>query len=202
MAEETRSFKLTGSAAQAYNGEDNLPKKRPRRKKQEGGEMAESAGSPDPATWLKAPLTPVPSMMRPVIQVAMHPNVPAVPIVPTVATVPTMPIVDQSGGTVKHIKVELKKRVTTHKVKLQPKKEVLKKKVQSKKVRKITMGVKSLHKRMTRAKKVQRNVTEMPLEKLKELLVSKKLIKANSKAPESILRQIAADSQLVANKIL
>jgi hypothetical protein len=42
----------------------------------------------------------------------------------------------------------------------------------------------------------------MPLEKLKELLVSKKLIKANSKAPESILRQIAADSQLVANKIL
>ena len=42
----------------------------------------------------------------------------------------------------------------------------------------------------------------MPLDKLREHLIQKKLIKATSKAPESILRQIAADSQIVAGKSL
>jgi len=203
IVDDTRSFKLVGTAAQEYSGEGGQ-KKRQRRKKQDGGgdPVAEWAGSPDPSTWLKAPLTPVQPSIRPVIQVSTH--LPMAPLpVPPVAHVAHVAHVEQAGGTVKHIKVELKKRVATHKVKLHPKKdEKLSKKKQSKKVRKITVGVKSLHKRMTRAKKVQRKVTEMPLEKLKELLISKKLIKANSKAPESILRQIAADSQLVANKIL
>jgi len=42
----------------------------------------------------------------------------------------------------------------------------------------------------------------MPLDKLKEELVKKKLIKPTSKAPESVLRQIAADAQIVAGKAL
>jgi len=37
------------------------------------------------------------------------------------------------------------------------------------------------------------------LEELKTYLIEKKLIGPNSKAPESILRQIAADSQIVSS---
>jgi uncharacterized protein YjeT (DUF2065 family) len=55
---------------------------------------------------------------------------------------------------------------------------------------------------MTRAKKMHKKVKEMPLDKLREELISKKLIKSTSKAPESILRQIATDAQIVDSKSL
>jgi uncharacterized protein YjeT (DUF2065 family) len=118
------------------------------------------------------------------------------------------PIQPQLGGgaDTKIIKVELKKKIQTKKVQLQPKKTDVPikgaKKLQTKKARKITLGIKSLHKRMDRAKKMTRKVKEMPLEKLREQLIQKKLIKATSKAPESVLRQIAADAQIVAGKAL
>jgi len=38
---------------------------------------------------------------------------------------------------------------------------------------------------------------EMPLDRLKKQLVEQGLIKTTSKAPESVLRQIAADAQIV-----
>ena len=41
----------------------------------------------------------------------------------------------------------------------------------------------------------------MPLDKLKEELIKKKLIRPTSKAPESVLRQIARDSQMVATSM-
>ena len=119
---------------------------------------------------------------------------------------PQQPQQLQQGGS-KPIKVELKKKHDTKKVQLHPKKiEAPKvpfvKKHHTHKVRKVSLGVSSLHKRMTRAKKMHKKVKEMPLDKLKEHLVSKKLIKSTSKAPESVLRQIAADSQIVASKSL
>ena len=42
----------------------------------------------------------------------------------------------------------------------------------------------------------------MPLEILREKLIKGGLIKSNSKAPESVLRQIAADAEVVKNKAL
>ena len=42
----------------------------------------------------------------------------------------------------------------------------------------------------------------MPIEVLKEKLVKGGLIKPTSKAPESVLRQIAADAAVVKNKAL
>jgi len=210
---EVRSVSITGQAVQDLQGGEGK-KKRATRKKQEGGSItasaAESAGSPNPATWLKAPVDYVQPVVRPVIHVSTHGSM---PLQQPQSLQQPQPLQQsqppqqhqstvQEGG-VKHIKVELKKKVATHKVKLNPKKaDKPKKKHQTKKVRKITVGIHSLHKRMTRAKKVQKKITDMPIDKLKELLVSKKLIKSNSKAPESILRQIAADSQLVAKKVL
>ena len=69
-------------------------------------------------------------------------------------------------------------------------------------MRKVTLGVSSLHKRLTRAKKMREKVKEVPINELKEQLVKKGLIKSSSKAPESVLRQIALDSQIVAGKAL
>ena len=114
----------------------------------------------------------------------------------------------QDGGDEKRIKVELKKKQFTKKVQLHPKKDgpqkvpVMKKSETRKKNRKVLLGVSSLHKRMTRAKKMHKKVKEMPLDKLREELISKKLIKSTSKAPEAILRQIATDAQIVDSKSL
>jgi hypothetical protein len=106
----------------------------------------------------------------------------------------------QGGG-----KVKLDKSPPTKKVRLEPKKDlkdlVKETTIKKKKTRKITMGLVSLKKRQTRAKKISEKVKEMPLEKLRKHLIEKNLIKPTSKAPESILRQIAADSQIVSDGI-
>lgn len=110
-----------------------------------------------------------------------------------------------SGGAVAHdsdkkIHVELRKSVTPKKVHLNPKK--IHKPSEhhankTKKVRKITLGLSSMHKRVTRAKKIRDHVKEMPIDDLRKELIKRGLIKETSKAPESILRQIASDAQIV-----
>ena len=193
MAEQVRTFKLTGAAAEEYSGKP--PKKRcGTRKKQDGGTMLRGvsdnamgvkgmenpgitrAGSPEPSTWLSYSSTTklVPPMTHPVINRAPTP--------PALSAAPTSQYKAQGGEAkdTKNIKVELKKSISAKKVKLHPKKAEMKsvpKKGQTKKSRKITLGVAQLHKRMTRAKKVQHKVKAMPIESLKKLLIEKKLIK-------------------------
>lgn len=95
------------------------------------------------------------------------------------------------GKTIKLHKKEEKAKVKLHSKKVEVKKHL------TKKNRKIILGLVSLKKRQTKASKIKQSVKEMPLEDLKKHLVAKGLIKTGSKAPESILRQIAADSQIV-----
>jgi hypothetical protein len=119
----------------------------------------------------------------------------------------TDPTKQAGGSDNKLIKVELKKTATPKRVHLNPKKHnapkaVLVKKDKTKKVRKVTLGVSSLHKRITRAKKLKEKVKQVPIQQLREQLIKKGLIKPTSKAPESVLRQIATDSQIVAGKAL
>jgi hypothetical protein len=214
MEDGVRSVRITGEAAKILGGE---VKKRATRKKQAGGstivrgvsedimavkgvEPAMNAASTNPAKWLSYSSTTAPAhFVPPRTPVSMNPN----PVSASESAAPTAMYRGQ-GGEIKNIRVELKKRESAKKVKLHPKKEskpVLKKSL-TKKSRKITLGVASLHKRMTRAKKVQHTMKAMPIDKLKKLLIQKKLIKPTSKAPESILRQIAADSQIVEGKSL
>ena len=117
---------------------------------------------------------------------------------PVPVSVAGPPVAPQAGG-----KVKLDKSHPTKKVRLEPKKDLkdLPTNPKKKKTRKITMGLVSLKKRQTRAKKISEKVKEMPLEKLRKHLIDRNLIKATSKAPESILRQIAADSQIVSDGI-
>jgi hypothetical protein len=211
---DLRAFKLTGAAAAEYTG---VPRRRrATKKKQEGGDMLRGvsanamevkgmenpgitrAGLPEPSSWLSYSSTTklTPPMVQPVMNRAPTPA--------ALSAAPTAQYKAQGGDT-KNIKVELKKSTSAKKVKLHPKKAESKpaaKKSQTKKSRKITLGVAQLHKRMTRAKKVQHKVKAMPIESLKKLLIEKKLIKSTSKAPEAILRQIAADSQIMDGKSL
>ncbi len=207
---------LTGSAAADLSG-GQLKKERKRsvKKSVTGGESAPASLTPSAPS---APPTPA----------SVTPSTPA-SLTPAASLAPTAsltPISITEGGT-KRIRVELKKRISTKKVHLQPK-GVKKVSVlssspasssspsapssasssapssasQTKKSRKVTLGVKALHKRMTRAKKMTRKVKEMSLTQLREHLIQKKLIKPTSKAPEAVLRQMAADAQIVAGKAL
>jgi hypothetical protein len=162
-------------------------------------QIAATAASPNSNTWLKYPSgAPVP----PPVNTTPAPS--HIPSSPDKSAAPTGQY-SQQGGT-KHVKVELKKKITAKKVHLNPKKteapKHISKKHHTRKVRKVTLGVSSLHKRITRAKKLHKNVKDMPIDKLKEKLVKGGLIKTNSKAPENVLRQIATDAEVVAKKAL
>jgi hypothetical protein len=163
--------------------------------------VATNAASPNSNTWLKYPAgAPVPPPVN------THGVAPShTPSSPDKSAAPTAQYA-QAGGNTKHVKVELKKKTTAKKVHLNPKKseapKQISKKHQTRKVRKVTLGVSNLHKRITRAKKLHKSVKEMPLDALKAKLVKGGLIKSTSKAPEKLLRQIAGDAEVVAKKAL
>lgn len=167
--------------------------------------LAATAAPPTPAAWLKYPVgAPVPP--------AIHPAPSHVPSSPNAAAAPTnqyavsTPAAQQGGN--KQVKVHLQpKKTPTKKVHLQPKKTdahkaIPLKKGPTRKIRKVTLGVSSLHKRITRAKKLHRTIKGMPIDKLKEKLVKGGLIKATSKAPPQVLQQIARDADIIAKKAL
>jgi hypothetical protein len=217
MPDEIKSVNITGNAAADISGGKRT--RRTAKKKQDGGadevrgvspvmnsvkgiesttSVAANAGSSNSNTWLKYPTgAPVP----PKINFSPEPS--HIPSSPDKSAAPTGQYA-QAGGS-KHIKVELKKKATAKKVHLNPKKAdgpKHSKKHQTRKIRKVTLGVSSLHKRITRAKKLHRKMKEMPLDTLRQKLIKGGLIKANSKAPEAVLRQMAADAEVVRNKAL
>jgi hypothetical protein len=210
---EVKVFKITGEAAKAYS--TGTKKKRVTRKRV-GGDDESDATSNAPNNATSNATSKVQSNANPVINLSSIASIPPATTVNQMPTTisrqnapvePPRPVI-HDGGDDKKIKVELKKKQTTKKVQLHPKKDgsqkvpLSKKSETRKKNRKVLLGVSSLHKRMTRAKKMQKTVKEMPLDKLKEELLKKKLIKSTSKAPESVLRQIAADAQIVEGKAL
>jgi hypothetical protein len=221
MAESTtKSVQITGGAASDITGTRKKRSYTKRGRKSEGGgtintvqegnitgiestkSVSLSSAPINSTSWLKYPEgAPIPSPIQ-----SGSSSQPLLVNSPSVNQTSTQSSTGQQGGANKHIKVELKKKGATKRVQLNPKKpEITKhasKKHQTKKARKITLGVVSLHKRITHAKKLHKKVKEMPIELLKEKLIKAKLIKASSKAPESILRQIAADAAVVKNKAL
>jgi hypothetical protein len=189
---EYKAVQISGTAVNDLQG--GFKKRRTRKSK--GGEedfngtaITRVGGSNVPAS------APMPFNPQPPAPVLKQPELPTV----QAATVQA-PLQPLQGGT-RQIRVELKKKHQSKKVKLNPKRE-MKAKTHTKKSRKFVLGVSSLHKRMTRAKRMQKTVKAMPLDKLREQLIKANLIKKTSKAPESILRQIAEDSQLVGKKVL
>jgi hypothetical protein len=209
---ETRTFTITKEAAKAV-GVGGTRRKRKATSKQKGPLSEEDfsmiqkapihiqkhGGSPSipiPATPA-APSTPA---------TPAAPSTPATPTTPATTAAPSVTVsrsIAQGGGPheqEKNVRVELKKKTEAKSVHLRPKSDAPKK-AQTKRRSKLTLGISSLRKRITRAKHIHRNVKNMPLDKLKEELIKKKLIRPTSKAPESVLRQIARDSQMVATSM-
>jgi hypothetical protein len=165
----------------------------------ESPSFASTAASPNSNTWLTYPGKQMPP--------AINPSPSHIPITPNQSAAPTGQYAVSGGATTKHIKVELKRKTSAKKVHLNPKKTDapkahISKKHQTRKIRKVSLGVSSLHKRITRAKKLHKNIKEMPIEKLKDKLIKGGLIKVNSTAPEKVLRTIAADAEVIAKKAL
>lgn len=225
MPDEFKSINITGNAAAEITGGKRT--RRTVKKKQGGGtnevhgvshvinnvkgvesatsfaSTASTAALPNSNTWLRYPTdAPVPPRIIPnPSHVSNATNATNVTNATNASNANTM---NQSGGS-KHIKVELKKKIIPKRVHLNPKKaDVIKqsKKHQTRKNRKVTLGISNLHKRITHAKKLHRKMKDMPIELLKDKLIKGGLIKANSKAPESVLRQIASDAAVVKNKAL
>ena len=200
---EYKAVKITGGAVADFQGGKRV---RTRKQKSKGG--ADEPMEPEDHTFKNASITKIvggATMMAPVTPPVAAPSMQNIAsLTPNSIQTPLLQPQQQQlqQGGVKQIKVELKKKHQSKKVKLHPKREISKVNGQIKKTRKFVLGVSSFHKRMKRAKKMQHTVKAMPIDKLREQLINAKLIKKTSKAPESILRQIAEDSQLVGKHIL
>lgn len=194
MDNEIKQIRITGGAITEGGKIKRTRKAITKKNKQEGGDPLApmTADTRSFAIGTPAAPCPIPSVSR-----ALPDPVPT----PVLAPAPA-----QEGGA-KSIKVELKKRPTAKKVHLHPKKAdapktPLVKKTLTRKARKISLGISALHMKMKSAKKTHKKMKEMPLDKLKEELIKKKLIKPTSKAPEGVLRQIAVDAQVLEDKAL
>ena len=64
------------------------------------------------------------------------------------------------------------------------------------------MSLNGFGKRVTRANHIRKEATKQPIAEVKKTLVSAKLIKADSKAPEDILRKMYADYMMLKNRAL
>jgi hypothetical protein len=197
---EIKRVMITGGAITEGGKIKRTRKSNTKKNKQEGGDPLVPMNADTKSFSIGTPATPcpIPSVSR---ALPVPAPIAAAPIAPAPVSATTL-----LGGA-KTIKVELKKRPTAKKVHLHPKKAdapktPLVKKTQTKKARKISLGISALHMKMKSAKKTHKRMKEMPLDKLKEELVKKKLIKATSKAPEGVLRQIAADAQVLEDKAL
>lgn len=188
MSEEFKTVRLLGAAAADLTGKKT-------RRKRKGG--ASNAGSTDTSTWLKYPEGPVPPRIVPSTGPSMNTGL----TVGGKITKLEKPEPEKKPETpdTRQIRVELKHKKKVH---LNPKKPEVQKQKKTKKVRKVTIGLRTFHRRITRAKKLHKKMKDLPLDKLREKLVKDGLIKATSKAPESVLRQIASDSEVVNKKAL
>jgi hypothetical protein len=115
----------------------------------------------------------------------------------------------QQGGVTKAVKVILEKKKKGTKVVLAPTK--VKKlnpsastaPAKTRKVaKKIRMSLNGFGKRVHRAATIKHESKKQTIEQIKKMLVEAKLIKAESKAPEDVLRQMYADYMTLKNRAL
>ncbi len=113
----------------------------------------------------------------------------------------------QEGGA-KAVKVILEKKKKQTRVVLAPTKV---KKLQPlasapaktrKAAKKVRMSLSGFGKRVNRAMTIRNDAKKQTIEDIKKTLVEAKLVKADSKAPESVLRQIYADYMMLKNRAL
>jgi len=217
FAPEVRMIRINGSTFPAYGGGVDepiatnrtlvglmMPKRQRRTRKQDGGRQANPIDDsmPAPPSTIGQPIIPSgPVFITKVNEVAVAPEQKGGNGSPT--NVPPGPVLPSGGGSTR---VVLNKRASV-KTKVLLKKKLMVQSVAGKpivktsgKSRKIT--VKHVGNKIRKTRHAVKHAKELPLDKLRAHLIEKKLIKSNSKAPESVLRQIYADSLIVSKKTL
>lgn len=204
MADTIKKFRITGEAAKSLASESEPTKTRRRGRQQKGGQAPVQVSRLDAPSFTPLPRVPVAA---------------SAPLAAAPSPVTTAPPQEQRGGR-KDVKVILDK--TNHKTRkliLAPKKviklpsgplakgtgEAVKKYSHAKTqkvARRIRVSVAGLNKRVNRAKTIKKESQVMPIEKLKKELETAGLIKAGSKAPETILRQMYTDFQVLKQRAL
>jgi len=204
MPDDVKQIQITGGAhlTGAKRRRTKKNKSQVEKEKEEVGvtitkQDSKQQGGDCKMTGYQAPLQV--SNAAPLSQAFEPPITPAMKAAPIPLAAAALPAPYTGGGKVELRKAKAPKTVQLHSKKTEATKVAPK---VHKKTRKIVLGLVSLKKRQTKAKHIRDKVKEMPLSALKDHLVKKGLIKATSKAPESILRQIAADAQIVSGQSL
>lgn len=226
MSAELKQIQITGGAVDDFGNATRAGRKKRTSRKQRKEESSDGKSGPtiskhqggsssvtlkvqgstnSSARIVEASSKPIPTLPRPL---APAPASPA-----ALAPAPAAPILSPSSSTMNQ-DVSMKGGVKPKVILEAPLKKSQLPKVhlaapkakpahtQTKKARKIRVSLTGLGKRMTRHKSIQKEAKIMPIEKLKKVLIDAKLVKQESKAPESILRQIYADYQTLKNKAL
>jgi hypothetical protein len=206
----TKVFTVTGEAATAIGGT------RKRRKRStassETMKVGKQEGGTSPGTTLqieanKAPGAPefVPSNFQKSTDVALAKT--TTNSSPAPVPTPSVPVAKPAqGGAVKVI-LEKKKKATrvvlapTKVKKLNPTTSPAPAKTR-KVAKKIRMSLGGFGKRVNRANTIRNDAKKQTIEEVKKTLVEAKLIKAESKAPESVLRTMYADYMMLKNRAL
>jgi len=177
---DTKQIQITGSAMTEQGLGPSVGKKRRTSRKQQGG--AEGNNVP-PVANVPPPLV----MPAPIAAPAPAPNA-AIPPSQQTNIPPAL-----RGGAKTKVVLEPPKKTAA---------KLVASKSKTRKAKKIRVSLTGLGKRITRHKKIQKEARSHSIEEIKKILVAAKLIKPESKAPESILRQIYADYQTLKNKAL
>jgi len=215
MDSTIKNLTITGSAA-SMNPE--TPKSRrgvSRRKvpKNKDAESYDPSQDAEPNNEYEKPESDIPPMTKPIItKVNLQPIVPQKPMRPMLPARPVqqpIPPVQQpvqSQTTFASNPPEKPKEITSvtlnppkqPRVKLMPKVSGVKTQPvqnQTRKVRKIQLP--NLTNRITRAKRVTDETKKVPIDKIKAYLINKGVIQAKSKAPDSMLRSMYGDFNIL-----
>lgn len=214
MDSTIKNLTITGSAA-SMNPE--TPKSRrgvSRRKvpKNKDAESYDPSQDAEPNNEYEKPDSDIPPMTKPIItKVNLQPIVPQKPVIQQKPVrpiqQPVRPIEPvQPQTTFVSNPVEKPKEITSvtlnppkqPRVKLMPKVSGVKTQPiqnQTRKVRKIQLP--NLTNRITRAKRVSDETKKVPIDKIKAYLINKGVIQAKSKAPDSMLRSMYGDFNIL-----
>jgi hypothetical protein len=188
--EETKTFVVRGDATVLHGSRRRGGRTRKTaRLSQHGGDAPPPPATPANASNVAAARAAV--------------STPAVPLTPGPS--PAAPPTTQEGGAGQAKKVILAppKKKQTGKVILAPPKRGLHSSTSSAaKTRKIRVGLNGMRKRMTRAKKIHSDSQEKSASEIRKLLVESKLIKADSKVPEPLMRSMYKDYLLLKDRAL
>jgi hypothetical protein len=214
MDSTIKTLTITGSAA-SMNPETPKSRRGVSRRKTPKNTDAESYDMPqdaEPSNEYEKPDSDIPPIKKAIITKvnlqAVRPVLPARPMLPVQP--PARPVQEQQQPQEKvpvvSSPIEKPKEITSvtlnppkqPRVKLMPKVSGVKTQPvqnQTRKVRKIQLP--NLTNRITRAKRVSDETKKVPIDKIKSYLINKGVIQAKSKAPDSMLRSMYGDFNIL-----